>query len=159
MFRIGQGYDVHKYSETPKPLIVGGIEVHPTMGVEAHSDGDVVLHALCDAILGSVCLRDIGYHFPDTDSQFKGKDSQFFIREVQKKALEKDYVIGNIDITIIAEAPKFLNYIEAMQHSIQNMLNLEKETVSIKATTTEKLGFIGRKEGIAAQATVLMIKQ
>ena len=156
MFRIGHGYDVHKFSKYPKPLIVAGLEVDPKMGVEAHSDGDVVLHALCDAILGSVCLRDIGFHFPDTDTRFKGKNSDFFVVSAQEMAAKKGYVIGNIDITIVAQVPKFLGYIEAMKSSIQNMLSLDDDKVNIKATTTEKLGFVGRKEGIAAYAVVLM---
>jgi 2-C-methyl-D-erythritol 2,4-cyclodiphosphate synthase len=158
MFRIGHGYDVHKFSAHPKPLIVAGLEVDPEMGVLAHSDGDVVLHALCDAILGSVCMRDIGFHFPDSDVKFKGKNSDFFVVSAQEMAAKKGYVIGNIDITIVAQVPKFLNYIEAMKVSIQNILSLGDDKVNIKATTTEKLGFVGRKEGIAAHAVVLMNK-
>ncbi len=158
MFRIGHGYDVHKFSAHPKPLIVAGLEVDPEMGVLAHSDGDVVLHALCDAILGSVCMRDIGFHFPDSDVKFKGKNSDFFVVSAQEMAAKKGYVIGNIDITIVAQVPKFLNYIEAMKVSIQNILSLGDDKVNIKATTTEKLGFVGRKEGIAAHAIVLMNK-
>lgn len=158
MFRIGHGYDVHKFSAHPKPLIVAGLEVDPDLGVEAHSDGDVVLHALCDAILGSVCLRDIGFHFPDTDVRFKGKNSDFFVTSAQKMAAEKGYVIGNVDITIVAQVPKFLSYIESMKDSIQSILSLDDGKVNIKATTTEKLGFVGRKEGIAAYAVILMSK-
>jgi 2-C-methyl-D-erythritol 2,4-cyclodiphosphate synthase len=155
-FRIGHGFDVHKYSAEDKPLLLAGVEVHPTMGVEAHSDGDVLLHSLCDALLGSVALRDIGYHFPDTDVSNKNKDSAFFTGEILKKVQKKGYKIGNIDITVIAQEPKLLTYIPKMVGSLAKILSIGENDINIKATTTERLGFIGRVEGISVHSVVLV---
>ena len=156
--RIGHGYDVHKFSIIDKALILAGIEVHPTMGVDAHSDGDVVLHSLCDALLGAVAMRDIGYHFPDTKQENKNKNSDFFVKSVMNKVESKGYCIGNIDITIIAQQPKLSAFIPKMVASLANILLIQENNINIKATTTEKLGFIGRKEGIGAHTVVMVYK-
>lgn len=155
-FRIGHGYDVHKFGGD-KPLILGGVNVPYDTGLLAHSDGDVVLHALCDALLGAVGLGDIGHHFPDTDPAFAGADSGLLLQQVYANVLERDYVIGNTDITIVAQAPKIAPHIERMQTKITTLLQCEQSQVNIKATTTEKLGFTGRKEGIATHAVALLI--
>ncbi len=158
-FRIGHGYDVHKFSSIPKPLYLAGLEVDPLMGVEAHSDGDVLLHALCDALLGAAALRDIGYHFPDTDTQYRNKNSSFFVVNILKKLQEQHYVIGNVDITVVAQQPKLSKFIPQMIDNLAKLLLLDKSNVNIKATTTEKLGFVGRREGIASYAVVLIYKE
>ncbi|MED7788277.1 2-C-methyl-D-erythritol 2,4-cyclodiphosphate synthase [Francisella sp. 19X1-34] len=158
MFRIGHGYDVHKFTDQKQNIIIGGIEIPYHLGLEAHSDGDVLIHALCDAILGALGLGDIGRHFPDTDSQYKNTDSKFFLAEIKKMLDKKNYHIGNIDCTIIAQAPKMLPHIENMKSCLANILDLEIKQINIKATTTEKLGFVGRKEGIATHAVCLIYK-
>lgn len=154
--RVGHGYDVHRFSSTPKPLILCGLQIHDSMGLEAHSDGDVVLHAVCDALLGAAALRDIGYHFPDTDSTNKNRDSCFFIQSILAMLKHKGYIISNIDITIMAQQPKLMSHIPNMASSLAKLLFIDNNRVNIKATTTEKLGFIGRKEGIATEAVVLI---
>lgn len=153
--RIGHGFDVHKFGGE-LPLILGGVEVPYETGLIAHSDGDVVLHAISDAILGSVALGDIGKHFPDTDPEFKGADSRVLLRHCYKLAVDKGFVLGNLDVTIIAQAPKMLPYIQAMREVLTADLQADIEQINVKATTTEKLGFTGRKEGIAVEAVVLM---
>ena len=155
-FRIGHGYDVHKFGGD-KPLILGGINVPHTSGLLAHSDGDVVLHALCDALLGSVSLGDIGHHFPDTDPAFAGADSGMLLREVYAQVKDRGYVLGNTDITIVAQAPKMAPFIPLMQAHIAQLLDVAPAQINVKATTTEKLGFTGRKEGIATHAVALLI--
>lgn len=155
--RIGHGFDVHKFGGN-KPLMLGGIEVAYDMGLIAHSDGDVVLHAVTDAILGAMALGDIGKHFPDTDSEFEGADSRQLLKHCYQLAIQKGYVIGNLDVTIIAQAPKMLPYISAMRECIALDLATDIDNINVKATTTEKLGFTGRKEGIAVESVVLMIK-
>ncbi|TCP94876.1 2-C-methyl-D-erythritol 2,4-cyclodiphosphate synthase [Cricetibacter osteomyelitidis] len=157
MIRIGHGFDVHAFGEN-RPLIIGGVEVPYHTGFIAHSDGDVALHALTDALLGAVALGDIGKLFPDTDMQFKNIDSRILLREAFRQVQEKGYKIGNIDVTIIAQAPKMRPHIDAMRAVIATDLVCEPEQVNIKATTTEKLGFTGRSEGIATEAVVLLIK-
>jgi 2-C-methyl-D-erythritol 2,4-cyclodiphosphate synthase len=157
-FRIGHGYDVHKFSETAKPLYLAGLEIDPSMGVEAHSDGDVLLHALCDALLGAAALRDIGYHFPDTNSAFKNKNSSFFVTNILEKLKDQHYAIGNVDVTVVAQQPKLSKFIPQMIDNLAKLLLLDKSSVNIKATTTEKLGFVGRKEGIASHVVVLLYK-
>lgn len=137
--------------------IVCGVDIPHTHGLLGHSDADVALHALCDAILGALALRDIGYHFPDTDPAWKGADSRRLLRAVVAMAADKGYRVGNADITVIAQAPKMLPYIEQMQANVAADLGIDNGLVSVKATTTEHLGFTGRAEGIAAQAAVLMI--
>ena len=153
--RIGHGFDVHKFGGE-LPLILGGIEVPYDTGLVAHSDGDVVLHAISDAILGSVALGDIGKHFPDTDPEFKGADSRVLLRHCYKLAQEKGFELGNLDVTIIAQAPKMLPHIQAMREVLASDLASDIDQINVKATTTEKLGFTGRKEGIAVEAVVLM---
>ena len=155
MFRIGQGYDVHRLVEE-RELWICGIKLPHTHGLLGHSDADVAIHALCDAILGALALRDIGYHFPDNDPRDKGADSKILLAEVCRMIREKGWEIGNADITIMAEAPKFKPHIEAMCECLARVMNISIECVSVKATTTEGLGFTGRREGIAANAIVLL---
>lgn len=157
MIRIGNGFDVHKLVEG-RDCIVCGVKIPYERGLLGHSDADVALHALCDALLGAAALRDIGYHYPDTDPEFSGADSRVLLRDVLKKIGEKGYHPVNVDVTIIAQAPKMLPYIEQMRQNIAEDLNIDLDAVSVKATTTECLGFTGRGEGIAAQASVLIEK-
>jgi 2-C-methyl-D-erythritol 2,4-cyclodiphosphate synthase len=156
--RVGQGYDVHRFNDGDH-IILGGVKIDYERGLEAHSDGDVVLHALADALLGALALGDIGKHFPDTDPAFKGADSRVLLRHVYKIIQEKGYSLINADITIIAQAPKMLPYNLAMRTNIAEDLKVDIDCINVKATTTEKLGFEGRKEGIAVQAIVLIDKQ
>lgn len=156
--RIGHGYDVHKFGGDG-PIIIAGVKIPYEQGLIAHSDGDVVLHALCDAMLGALALGDIGKHFPDTDPNFSGADSRELLRHVYQLVEQKHYQLGNLDLTIVAQAPKMAPHIELMRENIAKDLNAEIGQVNVKATTTEKLGFAGRKEGIAAYAVVLLEKQ
>lgn len=153
--RIGQGYDVHKLVEG-RDCIICGVKIPYEKGLLGHSDADVALHALADAILGAAALGDIGKHFPDTDEKYKGADSRMLLREVVKKVAEKGYFVGNADVTIVAQRPKMLPYIEQMRKNVADDLNVGIDDVNIKATTTEKLGFEGRGEGISATAVVLL---
>ena len=157
MIRIGHGFDVHAFGEA-RPLIIGGVEVPYHTGFIAHSDGDVALHALTDALLGAMALGDIGKLFPDTDMQYKNADSRGLLREAYRRVQEKGYCVGNVDITIIAQAPKMRPYIDKMRTVIAQDLNCNIEQVNVKATTTEKLGFTGRGEGIATEAVALLVK-
>ena len=157
MIRVGQGYDVHRFIDEGE-VILGGVTIDYEKGLEAHSDGDVVLHALCDALLGAAALGDIGKHFPDTDPEFKGADSRVLLRHVYGIVQEKGYKLVNADITIIAQAPKMAPHIVVMCTNIAEDLFVEIDSINVKATTTEKLGFEGRKEGIAVQAVVLIEK-
>jgi 2-C-methyl-D-erythritol 2,4-cyclodiphosphate synthase len=157
MIRVGQGYDVHRFNEGDH-IILGGVKIDYEQGLEAHSDGDVVLHALCDALLGAAALGDIGKHFPDTDPEFKGADSRVLLRHVYRIVQDKGYQLVNADVTIIAQAPKMAPHITAMCRNIADDLNVDVDCINVKATTTEKLGFEGRKEGIAVQAIVLIEK-
>ena len=157
MIRVGMGYDVHRFKDGGD-VILGGVKIDYEQGLEAHSDGDVVLHALCDALLGAAALGDIGKHFPDTDPEFKGADSRVLLRHVYRIVQDKGYVLVNADITIIAQAPKMAPYIVAMCVNIAADLNIDVDFINVKATTTEKLGFEGRKEVIAVQAVVLIEK-
>lgn len=157
MIRIGQGYDVHRLVEN-RELWICGIKLQHTHGLLGHSDADVAIHALCDAILGALALRDIGYHFPDTDPKYKGADSKLLLAEVCRMVREKGWEIVNTDITIMAEAPKFKPYIEEMCRKLAQVMDIDVDRVSVKATTTEGLGFTGRREGIAANAVVLLEK-
>lgn len=157
MIRIGNGFDVHKLVEG-RDCIVCGVKIPYERGLLGHSDADVALHALCDALLGAAALRDIGYHYPDTDPEFSGADSRVLLRDVLKKIGEKGYHPVNVDVTIIAQAPKMLPYIEQMRQNIAEDLHINLDAVSVKATTTERLGFTGRGEGIAAQASALIEK-
>lgn len=155
MFRIGQGFDVHQFAED-RPCIIGGIEIPYEKGLLGHSDADVLLHTVADACLGAIGEGDIGKHFPDTDPSFKDADSQELLRHVWSIVHERGYSLGNIDCTVIAQAPKMAPYIEEIRNNIARILEVEPSQINVKATTTEKLGFPGRKEGIAAQAVVLL---
>jgi 2-C-methyl-D-erythritol 2,4-cyclodiphosphate synthase len=157
MIRVGQGYDVHRFNEGDH-IMLGGVKIDYEQGLEAHSDGDVVLHALCDALLGAAALGDIGKHFPDTDPEFKGADSRVLLRHVYRIVQDKGYQLVNADMTIIAQAPKMALHIGTMCRNIADDLNVDVDCINVKATTTEKLGFEGRKEGIAVQAIVLIEK-
>ncbi|RSK25523.1 2-C-methyl-D-erythritol 2,4-cyclodiphosphate synthase [Bacillus sp. HMF5848] len=158
MFRIGQGYDVHQLVEG-RPLIIGGITIPHEKGLLGHSDADVLLHTIADACLGAIAEGDIGKHFPDTDAAYKDADSKELLTHVWQIVKKKGYTLGNIDCVIIAQKPKMAPYIEEMREVIANILEASTEQVNVKATTTEKLGFTGREEGIASQATVLLMKQ
>lgn len=154
--RIGFGYDVHQFTPN-RPLWLGGIEVPSDKGLLGHSDADVAIHALCDALLGAAAMRDIGYHFPDTKgNEYEGIDSKILLRRVMAMLREAGYELGNCDITIAAQAPKLAPYIEPMRQCLADVMGVELAQVSVKATTTEHLGFVGRKEGIAAYAVVLL---
>ncbi|MDE6309718.1 MAG: 2-C-methyl-D-erythritol 2,4-cyclodiphosphate synthase [Muribaculaceae bacterium] len=158
MPRIGQGYDVHKLV-AGRELWLCGVNVPYQLGLLGHSDADVAIHALCDALLGAAALADIGAHFPDTDPAYKGADSRVLLREVVKMLTKRSYMIGNVDITIIAQAPKLRPYIQQMRTTVAADLGIDIDRVSVKATTTEHLGFTGRGEGIAAQAVALIYNQ
>lgn len=155
--RIGHGYDVHRFTEGDF-VTLGGVRIAHRFGLLAHSDGDVVLHALSDALLGAAALGDIGKHFPDTDASFKGADSRVLLRHVMAQVKAKGYIVGNVDVTIVAQAPKMAPHIEAMRTNIAEDLNVELDQVNVKATTTEKLGFTGREEGIAVHSVALLMK-
>ena len=157
MFKIGQGYDVHAFGAGEK-IVIGGVVIPYERGLVAHSDGDVLLHALCDALLGALALGDIGRHFPDTDAKYKGIDSRTLLRLVYAHVKKAGYRLGNADMTIIAQAPKMAPHIVSMVEKIAADLEAAIDCVNVKATTTEKLGFTGRKEGIAAEAVVLLQK-
>lgn len=153
--RIGEGYDAHRF-EVGRKLVLGGVVIPHDRGLAAHSDGDAVIHALCDALLGAAALGDIGAHFPDTDAKFRGIDSRVLLRRVAELLLQKGYKISNVDVTVLAQAPKLAPFIAAMRANLAADLKLSVDAVSIKATTTEKMGFIGREEGIAAHAVALI---
>lgn len=153
--RIGFGYDVHALNEGRK-FILGGVEIPFDKGLQGHSDADVLSHALADALLGSLALGDIGYHFPDTDPEYKDADSIVLLNHVVKMVQLKEYYIVNADITVVAEQPKLLPYIDTIRESLAKSLKVNINDVSVKATTNEKMGFVGRGEGVAAYATVLI---
>ncbi|MDE6034672.1 MAG: 2-C-methyl-D-erythritol 2,4-cyclodiphosphate synthase [Ruminococcus sp.] len=157
MFRIGHGYDVHRLTENRK-LILGGVEIPYYKGLDGHSDADVLVHAVMDAMLGALAIGDIGHLFPDTDNTFKDADSMKLLREVCRITKEKGYSVGNIDSTVIAQAPKLAPYIHSMRENIAEVCNCNTEQVSVKATTEEHLGFTGEKLGISAHAVVIMTK-
>ena len=153
--RIGFGYDVHRFAEG-RDLWLGGIKIPHHKGLLGHSDADVVIHAICDALLGAAALGDIGTHFPDTDPKYKGIDSKILLTEIMSLIAKKGFTIQNIDTTIALQAPKIALYIEMMRSTLSNLLNLDIGQISVKATTTEKLGFEGREEGVSAYAVVLI---
>ncbi|MCR4695661.1 MAG: 2-C-methyl-D-erythritol 2,4-cyclodiphosphate synthase [Pseudobutyrivibrio sp.] len=153
--RIGTGYDVHKLVEGRK-LIIGGVTIEHSLGLLGHSDADVLLHAIADAVLGAAGLKDIGAHFPDTDPQYKGISSMVLLEKVRDLVMEKGYVVGNVDATVIAQAPKLRPYIEEMEKNVAACLGIDVDQVNIKATTEEHLGFTGREEGISSQAVCLL---
>ena len=153
--RIGQGYDVHRLVSERK-LVLGGIEIPHTKGTLGHSDGDVLIHAICDALLGAANLRDIGFHFSDTEAKYEGIDSKILLKNVASKLHENGYDIVNIDSTIVLQTPKISDYIPKMKSTLADVLNMDENDISIKATTTENMGFEGREEGVSAQAVVLV---
>ncbi len=154
--RIGHGYDAHCLVKD-RPLILGGVTIPYEKGLQGHSDADAVIHALCDAILGALCLGDIGKHFPDTDPELKNIDSRILLKQVYDLMKVKNHVLLNADITILAQAPKMAGHILAMRENLASDLNSKIENINIKATTTEKMGFVGRSEGIAVHSVVLLI--
>jgi 2-C-methyl-D-erythritol 2,4-cyclodiphosphate synthase len=154
-FRIGFGYDVHKLTQN-RVFTLGGIAIPHSKGSMGHSDGDTLIHAICDALFGAANMRDIGYHFPDTDNQYKGIDSKILLKKTIELIKTKGYSIGNIDSTITLQSPKIKDYIPKMQEAIAKTCNIDIDNISIKATTTEKLGFEGREEGVSAYAVVLI---
>lgn len=155
--RVGFGFDVHRLVEG-RELWLGGIRIDHTMGLLGHSDADVLIHALCDALLGAANLRDIGYHFPDTAGEYAGIDSKILLRKTVELIQGKGYAIGNADITVCAERPKLNPHIPAMQQTLADCMGIDPDDISVKATTTERLGFTGREEGISAYAVVLLEK-
>ena len=156
--RIGHGFDAHRFGEGDS-VTIGGVAIPHTQGLVAHSDGDVLIHAICDAILGAMALGDIGKHFPDNDPAFKNIDSAELLKSVMQSASDKGYKVGNLDCTVIAQAPRLGAHIPAMQTKLSGLLNVESGAVNVKATTTEKMGYTGRGEGISAHAVVLMQPQ
>ncbi len=158
MMRIGHGYDVHAFTGGDH-LVLGGIKIPHNKAFKAHSDGDVLLHAVCDALLGALALGDIGQHFPDTAEEFAGIDSGILLQRVYALVTEQGYTLLNLDSTIIAQAPKLAAYIQSMRQQITAVLGCAADQVNVKATTTEKLGFAGRQEGVAAHAVVLLQRQ
>ncbi|MGL5771616.1 MAG: 2-C-methyl-D-erythritol 2,4-cyclodiphosphate synthase [Bacteroidales bacterium] len=155
--RVGFGFDVHQLVEG-RDFWLGGIKLEHTHGLLGHSDADVLIHAICDALLGAANMRDIGYHFPDTAGEFKNIDSKILLRQTMELIRKKGYELGNIDATVCAERPKLKAHIPAMQKTLAEVMGVDSDDISIKATTTEKLGFTGREEGISAYATVLIQK-
>ena len=156
-FRIGQGYDVHQLVEN-RPFWLGGILIPHTHGAKGHSDADVVCHVLCDALLGAANMRNIGFHFSDTDPQWKGVDSKVLLAKVLEMIREKGFEVGNVDVTIVLQRPKLNPYIPEMKTCLSRVMNVSEEDISIKATTSEHLGFVGRAEGIAAHCVALVYK-
>lgn len=156
-FRIGFGYDVHQFSDDRK-LILGGIEIPHSKGLLGHSDADALLHAITDALLGALALGDIGTHFPDNEPKYKNADSRILLKESYELVKKHKYLIGNIDSTVVAEQPELKPHIKTMQQSIANILEIESDQVSIKATTSEKMGFVGEERGIKVYSTVLIYK-
>ena len=157
MTRVGQGFDVHKFVLN-KRLIIGGVTIDHDYGLEGHSDADVLIHVICDAVLGAADLRDVGFHFPDTDPKYKGIDSKKLLKEVFSLLRNKGYELGNLDTTICLELPKVNPHIPEMKKCLAKVMDIEENQISIKATTTEKLSFVGRQEGVSAYATALIFK-
>ena len=155
--RVGFGYDVHALV-SDRDLWLGGIKIEHTLGLLGHSDADVLIHAICDGLLGAANMRDIGYHFPDTAGEYKNIDSKILLRDTMKLLRGKGYELGNIDATVCAERPKLKAHIPVMQQTLAAVMGVDADDISIKATTSEKLGFTGREEGISAYATVLITK-
>jgi 2-C-methyl-D-erythritol 2,4-cyclodiphosphate synthase len=154
-FRVGQGYDVHQF-EKDRPFWLGGILIPHTHGAKGHSDADVVCHVLCDALLGAANMRNIGYHFSDKDPQWKGVDSKLLLARVLEMVREKGFEVGNVDVTVVLQQPKLNPHIPAMKKCLADVMQVEEDTISIKATTSEHLGFVGREEGIAAHCVALI---
>ena len=154
-FRIGHGYDVHKL-ENGKKFIIGGIQIDHDKGAIGHSDADVVIHVICDALLGALSLGDIGKHFPNTDEKYKGIDSKVLLYKVLDLVKEKEYRVSNVDVTILLQKPKLRNHINSMRATLSNIMEIDISQISVKATTTEGLGFVGREEGVAAHCVCLI---
>tara|TARA_B100001079_G_C16361301_1_gene493038 strand:+ start:296 stop:775 length:480 start_codon:yes stop_codon:yes gene_type:complete len=154
-FRIGHGYDVHKL-ENGKKFIIGGIQIDHDKGAVGHSDADVVIHVICDALLGALSLGDIGKHFPDTDEKYKGIDSKVLLYKVLDLVKEKEYRVSNVDVTILLQKPKLRDHINSMRATLSNIMEIDISQISVKATTTEGLGFVGREEGVAAHCVCLI---
>ena len=154
-FRVGNGYDVHQLADG-LPLVLGGVKIPHTKGCVAHSDGDVLIHAICDALLGALALGDIGQHFPDTADEYAGIDSKILLRRVAEMIAEHGWSVVNVDATLLAQKPKIAPFVPQMRQALADVLGLSVDVVSVKATTTERLGFVGREEGIAAQAVCLL---
>lgn len=155
--RVGFGYDMHRLSEG-REMWIGGIQLGYRLGLQGHSDADVLIHAICDALLGAANLRDIGYHFPDTAEEYEAVDSKILLKQCMNLLREKGYRVGNIDATVCAEQPKLNPHIPDMQQKLSEVMEVDREAISIKATTSEKMGFVGREEGITAYAVVLIEK-
>ena len=155
--RVGYGYDVHKLVKN-RDLVLGGIKIHFDFGLEGHSDADVLIHSICDALLGAASMRDIGYHFPDNSAKFNNIDSKILLAKTAKLIRSKGYEIGNIDVTVCLQKPKLKDYIPEMIKILTKVLEIEEDDLSIKATTTEKLGFVGREEGICSSAVAIIFK-
>jgi 2-C-methyl-D-erythritol 2,4-cyclodiphosphate synthase len=155
--RVGFGYDVHQFAPN-RALWLGGVSIEHSLGLLGHSDADVLIHAICDALLGAANLRDIGYHFSDTSPEFKNIDSKILLAKTMNLLREQGYELSNIDATVCAEAPKINPHIASMKQTLAKVMKVSEEDISIKATTSEKMGFVGRKEGMAAYATVLIYK-
>ncbi len=156
--RVGFGFDVHQLTEG-RDLILGGVQIPHTKGALGHSDADVLIHAICDALLGAAGLKDIGYYFPDTSAEFKGIDSKILLQRVMDLLQERNYVVGNVDASLILEKPKIKPFIDQMRETLAPILKIETGDISIKATTNEKMGYVGREEGVAAYAVCLIEKQ
>ncbi len=156
--RVGFGFDVHQLTEG-RDLILGGVQIPHTKGALGHSDADVLIHAICDALLGAAGLKDIGYYFPDTSAEFKGIDSKILLQRVMGLLQERNYVVGNVDASLVLEKPKIKPFIDQMRETLAPILKIETGDISIKATTNEKMGYIGREEGVAAYAVCLIEKQ
>ncbi len=157
-FRVGQGYDVHQL-EKGRPFLLGGIMIPHSHGAKGHSDADIVCHVLCDALLGAANLRNIGYHFSDKDPQWKGVDSKVLLAKVLEMIREKGYEVGNADVTVVLQLPKLNPHIPAMKECLARVMQIEEDAISIKATTSEHIGFVGRQEGIAAHCVALIYKK
>ena len=155
--RIGHGFDVHAFGDGDH-VMLGGVRVPHARGVQAHSDGDVVIHALCDAMLGALALGDIGRHFPPSDPRWRGADSRQFLRHCRTLAAERGWAVGNVDVTVVCERPRIGPHVDAIRTALAVELGIDLDVVSVKATTTERLGFTGREEGIAAQAVCLLVR-
>lgn len=158
MMRIGHGYDVHAFGDGDH-VVLGGVRIDCDRGLVAHSDGDVLIHALCDALLGAAGLGDIGRHFPDTDERFSGADSRHLLRAVVSQLQSAGWSVGNVDLTVIAQTPRLSEHVAAMQGNLAQDLGVGRDCVNVKATTTERLGFVGREEGIASHAVALLMSE
>lgn len=157
-FRVGHGFDVHRFGDGDH-IILGGVKIPYTQGFEAHSDGDVLIHSVCDALLGAMAAGDIGQHFPDTDAAYKNINSRLLLKKVNSMIEEEAYLVGNIDVTVVAQSPRIAPYTDSIRRNLAADLNCSIDQINIKATTTEQLGYLGRKEGVAVHCVVLLLKR